>query len=69
MKKGCAFSKLNFHLGFIKIAMEKFPSENNNINRFYSCDSKRGNIRCGAGPYVNKTVNGSSQWGTIPGQE
>lgn len=38
MKKGCAFSKLNFHLGFIKIAMEKLVSENNNINRFYSCD-------------------------------
>lgn len=69
MKKGYAFSKLNFHLGFIKIATEKFVSENSNSNRFCSCDSKRGNIRCGAGPYVDKTANGASQWGTIPGQE
>lgn len=43
MKKGCVFNKLNFHLGFIKTAMEiimgKFVSENDDINDdFYSCD-------------------------------
>lgn len=37
------FNKLNFHLGFIKIAMEiamgKFVSENNDISdHFYFCD-------------------------------
>ena len=42
-KERCVFNKLNFHLGFIKIAMEiamgKFVSENNDISdHFYSCD-------------------------------
>lgn len=45
MKKKDVFNKLNFHLGYIKIAVEitmrKFVSENDDINdHFYSCDKK-----------------------------
>lgn len=72
MKKKDVFNKLNFHLGYIKIAVEitmrKFVSENDDINdHFYSCDKKRGNIRYGQN--VGKIVDSATHWGTVPGQE
>lgn len=44
MNKGCVFNRLNFHLSFIKIAIEitmkKSVSEDGNINCYHPGDEK-----------------------------
>lgn len=67
MKKDVV-NKLNFHLGFIKIATGNYHGKVC-LRKWYQLFLflwQRGNARCGAGPYAGKSVQCHS-FGNDPG--